>query len=368
MSKRVIFLLPGSGHSPIGGHKVVYEYANRLVADSYEVDMVYPAYGFRYGHLCLPRKLWRVCFATAFYVLRKTFGLYSCRTWYRLDERVREHWVFSLNQKNVPAGDIYVATAVRTSIYLNSYKGVPDGHKFYLIQDYENWGDITEEILKRTYRFPFRKIVISSWLKEIVNDCGESCTLIPNGFDFDYFKLTVPLEQKDRFTVCMGFSKAPRKSSADGLKALAAVKEKYPQLRVNLFGVSAPPAGLPEWCTYFRRPDRDTHVRLYNEAAVFVAPSHQEGWGLTVGEAMMCGCAVACTDNRGHREMAIHQDTALLSPVKDTAALAANILRLIEDDSLRRRIAQSGNRFIQRFTWDRAYGTFSRLIADNLAE
>lgn len=368
MSKRVIFLLPGSGHSPIGGHKVVYEYANRLVTDGYQVDVVYPAYGFRHGRLSLLRKLWRVSFATAFFVLRKLFGLYSCRTWYRLDERVREHWVFSLKQKNVPVGDIYVATAVRTSIYLSTYKGVPDKNKYYLIQGYENWGDITEEILKRTYRFPFRKIVISSWLKEIMDDLGESSTLIPNGFDFDYFKLTVPIEKKERFTVCMSFSKAPLKGSADGLKALAAVKEKYPQLRANLFGVSAPPASLPEWCTYYRRPDRETHVRLYNEAAVFVAPSWEEGWGLTVGEAMICGCAVACTDNRGHREMAIHQDTALLSPVKDTAALTANILRLIEDDSLRRRIAQSGNRFIQKFTWDRAYGTFSRLIGDNLAE
>lgn len=368
MGKRVIFLLPGSGHSPIGGHKVVYEYANRLVTDGYQVDVVYPAYGFRYGNHGLPYKLWRVCFATAFFVLRKALGRYSCRTWYRLDERVREHWVFSLKQKNVPVGDIYIATAVRTSIYLNTYKGVPDENKYYLIQGYENWGDITKEILLRTYRFKFKKIVISSWLKEIMEQCGETCTLIPNGFDFDYFKLTVPIEQKERFTVCMVYSKVPLKGSADGLKALAAVKEKYPQLRANLFGASAPPANLPEWCSYYRRPDRETHVRLYNEAAIFVAPSWEEGWGLTVGEAMICGCAVACTDNRGHREMANHQDTALLSPAKDTAALAANIIRLIEDDSLRQRIAQSGNRSIQKFTWDRAYGAFSQLIADNLAD
>ena len=368
MGKRVIFLLPGSGHSPIGGHKVVYEYANRLVTDGYQVDVVYPAYGFRYGNHGLPYKLWRVCFAAAFFVLRKALGRYSCRTWYRLDERVREHWVFSLKQKNVPVGDIYIATAVRTSIYLNTYKGVPDENKYYLIQGYENWGDITKEILLRTYRFKFKKIVISSWLKEIMEQCGETCTLIPNGFDFDYFKLTVPIEQKERFTVCMVYSKVPLKGSADGLTALAAVKEKYPKLRANLFGASAPPANLPEWCSYYRRPDRETHVRLYNEAAIFVAPSWEEGWGLTVGEAMICGCAVACTDNRGHREMANHQDTALLSPAKDTAALAANIIRLIEDDSLRQRIAQSGNRSIQKFTWDRAYGAFSQLIADNLAD
>ena len=38
----VVFLLPGVDHGPVGGYKVVYEYANRLVYDGWSVTLVYP--------------------------------------------------------------------------------------------------------------------------------------------------------------------------------------------------------------------------------------------------------------------------------------------------------------------------------------
>ncbi|MDD6723064.1 MAG: glycosyltransferase, partial [Bacteroidales bacterium] len=66
----------------------------------------------------------------------------------------------------------------------------------------------------------------------------------------------------------------------------------------------ARPSGLPEWIDYHQRPDDELHLRINNEAAIYIGTSRTEGWGLTVGEAMMCGQAVCCTDNAGFREMA----------------------------------------------------------------
>ena len=73
MKKRVVILFPGSAHRPIGGHKVVYEYANRFVADGYEVDMVYPAFKYRYGKFQLGEFLWRFSYATLNYIIRYLF-------------------------------------------------------------------------------------------------------------------------------------------------------------------------------------------------------------------------------------------------------------------------------------------------------
>lgn len=42
----ISFLLPGSGKSPSGGLKVIYEQANRLVNAGYTVYMVYPVQVF----------------------------------------------------------------------------------------------------------------------------------------------------------------------------------------------------------------------------------------------------------------------------------------------------------------------------------
>ena len=40
-TKSVTFLLPHTGKNPVGGYKVVYEYANRLVNRGYKVNVVY---------------------------------------------------------------------------------------------------------------------------------------------------------------------------------------------------------------------------------------------------------------------------------------------------------------------------------------
>lgn len=94
--------------------------------------------------------------------------------------------------------------------------------------------------------------------------------------------------------------------------------------------------------------------RLYNQTAVFVAPSWTEGWGLTASEAMMCGAALAATDIGGHQEYMKNETTALLSPARQPEILAKNILRLLCDTDLRVGLAKCGNEYIQQFTWKKA--------------
>ena len=40
----IVFLLPNSGSRPVGGVKIVLDYANRLVDDGFSVDVVYSAF------------------------------------------------------------------------------------------------------------------------------------------------------------------------------------------------------------------------------------------------------------------------------------------------------------------------------------
>ena len=77
---------------------------------------------------------------------------------------------------------------------------------------------------------------------------------------------------------------------------------------------------------------------------------------------MICGAAVACTDCGGFKEMAVDGATALISPVGDAAALAANVIRLLKDDELRRRIATEANKNIQGFTWQRSSAAMAEAL------
>jgi glycosyltransferase involved in cell wall biosynthesis len=183
--------------------------------------------------------------------------------------------------------------------------------------------------------------------------------VIDCNLDFNYFIYTKSIDERDKFTIVMLYHTAELKGCKYGFEALELVKQKYPQLRVTLFGTLERPTDLPEWYEYYQRPDRETHNRIYNEAAIFLGTSSSEGWPLVMGEAMMCGAAVVCTDNKGYMEMAVHEENALVSPVRDAQGLADNIIRLIEDDELRCRIATNAMEHIKQFTWD---GSYAKLL------
>ena len=60
--------------------------------------------------------------------------------------------------------------------------------------------------------------------------------------------------------------------------------------------------------------------------------------------------------------MAIDGETALLSPTKDVDALANNIIRLIEDDNLRNRLAQNGMEYVRKMTQEQSYKNFKKAL------
>lgn len=358
--KKISFLLPSPPSVPVGGYKVVYEYANRMAADGYDVDIVYPCYirDFRRGPL---GNLFIFLKAIVKFILF-FLNLKSCRTnWFRLDQRIGERAVLSLWEWCVPRSDIYIATAVKTAMCLDRYS-CGANNKVYLVQHFENWEGVSDEMVTDTYRYGMKCAAISKWLYDIVSIYNSSCVHIPNGFDFDFFCTYIHPSERNRFNVAMMYHKDAWKGCEDAFAALAIVKERYPQLGVKIFGVAEEPEGLPDWYTYFQTPDRDTFNMIYNESAVFIGASLSEGWGLTIGEAMICSCAVACTDNDGYREMAINGTTALLSSVKKPEELAKNIISLIGDDNLRIKLASNGNGYIKSFTWEESYRKLKELI------
>jgi glycosyltransferase involved in cell wall biosynthesis len=74
---------------------------------------------------------------------------------------------------------------------------------------------------------------------------------------------------------------------------------------------------------------------LWAKAHVAVLPSRREGLPLSLMEAAACGRAMIASDVPGCREIVLHEQTGLLFPVDQAAALADAMARLAIDKELR---------------------------------
>lgn len=345
MADRLFILIPGALNKPVGGHKVVYQYANMLVSNGYEVTIVNNIFSPSNENAFV--EFLRKVHLSIRYIANRLTNRTTCRGWFPLSDRIKEIAVWTFDKLGLGQDDYCIATDATTAPYLDRYS-IPFSHKLYFIQHYENWR-MTDKQLRATYHFNMKKVVISKWLGSVLDGEGVSYSIVPNGFDTKEFYLTIPIEKKDKYLVSMLYHKSDWKNVKLGFDALNVVKRKIPQLRVTLFGVYDSPEEIPEWYEYIKSPSVTDHNLLNNKAAIYVGTSLKEGWGLTVGEAMMCGQAVCCTDAEGYLEMASNMETALVSDKHSVDALASNIIALIENDELRIRIANNGWRSIKQF-------------------
>lgn len=351
---KINFILPFAGNKPIGGFKIVYEYANRLSLKGHEINLIHPSYTFRENTLQNFKYLLR-------YYQRKIDKSYI-PGWFKLEEKINPVWVRSIEDKYIPDADVLIATAWRTakcSAVLSKSKG----RKYYFIQHYETWNGPEDEV-NATWKLPFRKIVIAKWLYDIAVSMNEKAYYVPNAFDFSEFGMDIKPEKRNRFKLMMLYNELKFKGSKYGIRAFEIIKKDYPELEVSLFGVPQRPLNLPDWIEYFKTPDRALLRNLYNESAIFISPSLAEGFPLPPAEAMTCGSALACTEIGGHLEYALKDETAVLFKPEDSQSAAIAVRRLIEDDALRVRLAYKGNEFISKFTWERAVNEFERVLSE----
>jgi glycosyltransferase involved in cell wall biosynthesis len=351
---RITFVLPRYLASPAGGFKMVYEYANRLQARNHQITILHP----RNLEPMAGIKEWVKSRLWPYKIRLRNYPLVP---WFKLNEGIKLLLPPDLREDFVPPGEAIIATGYRTAFWVNRYRE-DKGRKYYLIQHYETW-DGEEKDVNRTWILPLHKIVIAKWLLKLATEFGESerATYIPNGLDFEQFKIIKPIEDRPERVGMLAHISA-WKGTSDGVRALSIARERLPNIQAILFGTHPRPAELPEWIEYRQQPTAEELVAIYNSCSVFLQPSWTEGWGLTAAEAMACGCALVTTDNLGVREFAENGYSALISPIKSPDLLAQNLLRLLNNDDLRRQLAQSGYKKIQEFTWEQAVNSLERLF------
>jgi glycosyltransferase involved in cell wall biosynthesis len=160
------------------------------------------------------------------------------------------------------------------------------------------------------------------------------------------------------------------------LSALALVKRKHQNVRLAIVGSDYPAdsgttrmlkqraseLGIGENVIFTGQ--RSDIASLMAACDIFSLPSFEEPFGLVFAEAMAMKRPVVALTNGGTPEVVEHGKCGLLSPPGDIEALAANMLRLLDDPALRARFGDHGRARVElHFTPQRMASDFAALYA-----
>ena len=338
---KITFLAP---HIRIaGGVRAILTYADRLAGRGHDVTVVVPA-----------KRPWRACWRN----IRRRGP-----DWIP-GFRARVRWVAGWDPARLPKADALIATAWRSA---DAVARAPAGAgaKFYFVQHYESLYHGDPARVDATYALPLEKIVISTWLKDIMRErFASAAEVLVTPVDRDLFHPVEGARSDDALRVLMLHHDYAWKGVREGLEAIAAVKVRHPEVLLVGFGVKRPREALP-YDEFHENLPQERLAWLYSRCPVYLCPSWDEGLGMPPMEAMACGAALVTFDNGGCRDYALDGETALVAPRRDVAALAQALERMVTDAALRDRLARQGQAFVtSRFDWDRATSSIEGILAE----
>lgn len=107
---------------------------------------------------------------------------------------------------------------------------------------------------------------------------------------------------------------------------------------------------------------RDRLIEIYCSADIFVLPSLLETFSLSVLEAWAAGLAVIATPLGVIAEVGKDGENVLIVPPRDAGHLYLAMLNLMNDEYLRKKIADNGRELVRKnFTWGIIYKTLEKI-------
>ena len=154
----------------------------------------------------------------------------------------------------------------------------------------------------------------------------------------------------------------PRKNYARLIRALAALRAEGRDIGLVIAGgrgwlddpiySAIRGNGLAQYVQLIGFAHDEDLPGLYSGAAAFAFPSLYEGFGLPILESMACGTPVGTANVSSLPEVA-GNDALMIDPT-DVDALTDALRRVLDDETLRRRLIAGGLERAREFTWDRA--------------
>jgi glycosyltransferase involved in cell wall biosynthesis len=321
--------------------RAILTYADRLSARGHDVELVVPAR----TRLRARWRQWRQS-GTSFMP-----GL-----------RARIQWVDRWHPADLRDADVIVATAWQSA---DAVAEAPPncGIKTYLIQHFESLYHGVPDVVDATYRLPLHKIVISTWLRDIIRErFASDAAVIVTPVDPALFHRVPVTSTTPRPRVLMLQHDYAWKGVAEGMEVVRRARARVPSMHLVGFGVRPARPGLA-YAEFHENPPQDRLAALYSGVDIYLCPSWDEGLGMPSMEAMACGAALVTFDNGGSRDYARDGETAFVASRRDVDQLVARLVLAAEDAALRERVAAAGSAFVRSaFSWETAVSRMEELF------
>ncbi len=112
---------------------------------------------------------------------------------------------------------------------------------------------------------------------------------------------------------------------------------------------SARQLGVWDEVVHLGKVSRAQLPSVYKSARVLLHPSLDEGFGITLLEAMAMGLPIVCSNRGSLPEIA--GDAAILTEPDDYLAMAKAVCGILENDGLRVNLVHEGRKQVSKFTW-----------------
>ncbi len=199
---------------------------------------------------------------------------------------------------------------------------------------------------------------------------------VQNGIDlpaWDAHLAALPAPDPARRPTVLAVSKLyPRKKISTLVRAVPIIRERFPDVDVRIVGGGfewealqqlAQETGAQSNLTWLGDvDDRRQVVSEYLRCHVFVHPSIQDAFANVCLESMASRRSLVVSDAASMPELVRKAQSGLVVPPEDPAALADALVRLLEDEDLRRRYGEAGRSFAETMTWENSARRFIGLL------
>lgn len=200
-------------------------------------------------------------------------------------------------------------------------------------------------------------------------DSLQGVTVIGNGVRVREFDRATDASAVPAKTFVLGLgSLKPVKGFDLLIRAFSALARRVPELRLVLVGQGGEEAALRQLAVecgisgrviFAGKVPPDGVAAFLQRCEFLVVPSQREGFGIVALEAMACRKPVVATAVGGLPEVVLDGITGLLVKERTPEAMAAAMLRLLDDSQLALQLGRTGRQVAEsQFTWEAVAGRY----------